>query len=156
MNKPLLLLALLLAALVVAVLVFRFMPKSGAAPGLSDGQLMQCPATPNCVCSEFEQDADHYIEPLAIPEAVAAVNPAIIREAIVAIGGEVVMGAGDYLAATFTSELFRFVDDVEVRVDAEQGLIHIRSASRLGKSDLGVNRQRVEKLKVELARLLDQ
>ncbi|MDQ6965890.1 MAG: DUF1499 domain-containing protein, partial [Mariprofundaceae bacterium] len=50
----------------------------------------------------------------------------------------------DYLHATFTSRLFRFVDDVELHRDAASGVVHIRSASRVGHSDFGVNRKRVE------------
>ena len=53
----------------------------------------------------------------------------------------------NYLYAECTSFLFRFTDDLEVYVDKESKLIHFRSASRVGHSDLGANRKRVEKLK---------
>ncbi len=53
----------------------------------------------------------------------------------------------DYLAATFTSSFFRFVDDLEIRIHADQNMIHIRSASRVGHSDGGVNKKRIEQLK---------
>ena len=55
-----------------------------------------------------------------------------------------------YLHATFTSRLFRFVDDVEFRVDESQGLLHFRSASRMGYSDLGVNRKRMQEFVMRL------
>lgn len=54
-----------------------------------------------------------------------------------------------YLAATFTSAIFRFVDDLELRIDPRQEVIHIRSASRVGRRDGGVNRRRVEKFKAQ-------
>ena len=54
----------------------------------------------------------------------------------------------DYLAVTFTSSIFRFVDDLEIRIDTDQQLIHLRSASRVGRSDGGVNRKRLERLKM--------
>jgi len=63
------------------------------------------------------------------------------------MGGSVQLEKADYLAATFTSSLFRFVDDLELRIDTVQKTIHLRSASRVGHSDLGVNRKRVERLK---------
>jgi len=67
----------------------------------------------------------------------------IIRE----MGGSIQVEKADYLAATFTSSIFRFVDDLEFRIDTGQGMIHLRSASRVGRSDGGVNRKRVERLK---------
>jgi uncharacterized protein (DUF1499 family) len=56
----------------------------------------------------------------------------------------IVTSDDNYLHAEFTSALFRFVDDVEFFLDREQRVIHFRSASRVGKSDLGVNRQRMQ------------
>ena len=61
-------------------------------------------------------------------------------------GGEVQQDDGSYLHATFTSPVFRYVDDVELRLDEDHGLIHIRSASRVGRSDFGVNRKRIERI----------
>ncbi len=60
---------------------------------------------------------------------------------------QIVIDNGDYIHAESRSALFRFVDDVEIYIDAEQQVIHIRSASRVGRSDLGVNRQRVESIR---------
>lgn len=52
-----------------------------------------------------------------------------------------------YLHATFTSRIFRWVDDVELLVDEDAGVVHFRSASRVGHSDLGVNRKRMETIR---------
>jgi uncharacterized protein (DUF1499 family) len=55
--------------------------------------------------------------------------------------------AGPYVYAEFRSKLLGFVDDLELLYDDKAGLFHVRSASRLGRRDFGVNRTRVEKLR---------
>jgi uncharacterized protein (DUF1499 family) len=109
--------------------------------GVTDGRLAPCPATPNCVCSQ-DEDAAHHVEPIhyefgdPVPRLIAAVQGMS--------GARVVEATQTYVRAEFTSLLFRFVDDVEFLVDEEHHQIHVRSASRVGHSDLGVNRRRVE------------
>ena len=63
------------------------------------------------------------------------------------MGGRIRAEETGYLAGTFTSSIFRFVDDLEVRIDSDRNTVHLRSASRVGRSDLGANRKRVERLK---------
>ena len=70
-----------------------------------------------------------------------------IAQIISDLGGKIAIQNDHYIAATFTSLVFRFVDDFEVRLDTEQRLIHFRSASRVGTSDFGVNRKRVAAVK---------
>jgi uncharacterized protein (DUF1499 family) len=70
-----------------------------------------------------------------------------LKEAVKAIGGRIEEENETYLRATFRSRVFRFVDDLECRLASEDGVIHVRSASRVGYSDLGVNRRRVEHLR---------
>jgi uncharacterized protein (DUF1499 family) len=149
--------ALVVFAFLVVVVLVRFAmlghaSKTGQAPGLVAGALAPCPDKPNCVCSEFDEDAEHYIEPLdhsGVPSEKAWTEiPRTIEE----LGGEVALANGEYIAATFSSPLFGFVDDVECRLDVSREKIHIRSASRVGHSDLGVNRKRVE----AMTRLFDQ
>jgi uncharacterized protein (DUF1499 family) len=143
---------ILTAAVLVRFAMLGHGSKSGQAPGLIAGSLAPCPDKPNCVCSEFDEDAEHYIAPLdhsgAPPKTAWNEIPPIIKE----LGGEVVLANDEYIAATFSSSLFGFVDDLECRIDASQGKIHIRSASRVGHSDLGVNKKRVE----AMTRLFDQ
>lgn len=112
---------------------------------LLDGKLRPCPDRPNCVSSE-EIKAPAQVEPLSF-QGPPDVAWARIKETIRYAGGEIEQEGDTYLRATFASRLFRFVDDVELRMDAAENHIHIRSASRLGYSDLGVNRKRVEKLR---------
>jgi uncharacterized protein (DUF1499 family) len=118
--------------------------KSGEAPGLASGTLTHCPDKPNCVCSEFTDDTTHYIAPLDYsgtpPEKAWTDILQVIKES----GGEVSVANDEYIAATFSVSLFGFIDDVECRLDTSKNRIHIRSASRVGYSDLGLNQERVE------------
>jgi uncharacterized protein (DUF1499 family) len=118
--------------------------------GLIDGRLRPCPGTPNCVCSQATSPSEQ-IAPLeftgdaqAAWERLQAVLKALPRTKIVTVDGH-------SLHATCTSLLFRFVDDVECVLDPAASVIHIRSASRLGLSDLGVNRARVEDIRRRFA-----
>jgi len=122
--------------------------QSGKAPGLIDFKLTPCPATPNCVCSDYPDDSAHFIAPIKID---AEDRLAVIRDAILNLGGTLVDEQENYLSATFSSTLFGFVDDLEVRRDTVNQLLQIRSASRVGKGDLGVNRNRVELLRQQVA-----
>jgi uncharacterized protein (DUF1499 family) len=132
---------------IVAFFILGFMSQYDEPNGLVEGRLTQCPNTPNCVCSEVEADAVHYIEPLVISVGDAAQIPVRLKAIIREMGGRIHAENADYLAATFTSSIFRFVDDLEIRVDTGQKLIHLRSASRVGHGDRGVNRKRAERLK---------
>lgn len=142
-------LLLVSAILVVALALGACMtPRGTAKVGLVSGTLRPCPSSPNCVCSTTDHsDPVHGIEPLPLDvpadEAIAALEALVesFPRAKVVTTGE------HYLHAEFTSRLFRFVDDVEFLVDAEAGVIHVRSSSRVGYSDLGANRTRVEALR---------
>ena len=109
-------------------------------------QLAPCPDRPNCV-SSLAEDAEHRIEPLPLegtPEEALARLRRIIEEMPRTSVDEV--GDG-YLKARFRSRIMRFVDDLELVVDAQSGVVHVRSASRIGYSDWGVNRKRVEEIR---------
>ena len=111
--------------------------------GVKDGRLAPCRRTPNCVCSQAEPaDAEHYIAPIAFRgDAMSA-----IRKAVAAMQrATVVSEAQNYLYAEFRSKLLGYVDDVEFFFDGNA--IQVRSASRLGRRDFGVNRKRIEKLR---------
>ena len=121
---------------------------------LVDGRLRPCPESPNCVSSESDV-ASSRIEPLTfqgLPEKAWGDLKETIRE----MGGKVQEERDGYLWTTFTSRLFRFVDDVEFRMVPSDGTIHVRSGSRVGYSDLGVNRRRVERLRTLFNQKKDQ
>jgi len=109
------------------------------------GKLRACPSSPNCVSSESDSSSSR-VEPLTFqgsPEKAWGDLKVTLRE----MGGKIEEERDGYLWATFTSRVFRFVDDVEFRMVSADGIIHVRSGSRKGYSDLGVNRRRVEKLR---------
>lgn len=140
--------------LLTAVVAVRFIflaqrSQDGMPPGLAEQQLAPCPDKQNCVCSEYAQDLAHYVEPIAFPDTAAGVE-ALVRRAVGEIGGRVQMQTKVYLAATFAVPPFRFIDDLEIRFDSRRRVLHVRSASRVGFSDLGVNRRRVESLRTAL------
>jgi len=144
---------LLLIILVVPVIYLFYLGKkseAGAAPGLIENQLTRCPGTPNCVCSEYSEDVEHFIEPVQVSDGLTAKS---IAKVVEQLGGQVNSLTDTYVSAIFVSSWFGFVDDVEFRLDQQTGIMHIRSASREGKSDLGVNRQRVENIKKSLQAL---
>lgn len=120
-------------------------PQPREKPQLVNGKLRPCPGTPNCVSSESTNPIFR-IAPLAFsgsPEQAWATLKLVVREQ----GGTEQYEDKEYLWSTFTVPVFGFVDDVEFRLSATEGVIHVRSASRLGISDLGVNRGRVDQLR---------
>jgi len=120
------------------------------ATGLTDGRLAACPASPNCVCSEPEavDDSKHSIRPLRLETGGKGAVWAAVVEVVRQMGGRIDTDSGTYLHATFVSRIFRFVDDLELQADGES--VQVRSASRVGYSDLGANRKRVESLRSKL------
>jgi len=129
------------------MLVLALLSKSGKPPGLVAGKLSICPDKPNCVSSEQYNDAGHYLEPVALQSAASPDPLTVIKGVIADMGGVIQAQDGGYIAATFSSPVFGFVDDLEIRVDQDELLIHIRSASRAGYGDAGVNRKRVERFR---------
>ena len=109
-------------------------------------RLAPCPGKPNCV-SSWATDASHHIEPLTL---TGSQDNAMGRLEIILRGVprvKIVTVDGGYLHAEFKSALFGFVDDVEFMAAPAAGVIHVRSASRVGYSDLGANRKRVENIR---------
>ncbi len=134
--------ALLLAGFLLLARVSR-----GKLPetGVVEGRLRACPDSPNCVTSE-----DALVAPLVF-EGDPGAAWARVTNAVRALGGEVRRENSLYLWATFETRWLRFVDDLELRLDPDAGVIHVRSASRVGHSDLGANRRRIEALRAEFA-----
>ncbi|HER27370.1 MAG TPA: DUF1499 domain-containing protein, partial [Rhodospirillales bacterium] len=132
---------------IVTFMVLAHKSKSGAPPGLVDGRLAACPKRPNCIGSEDPKDRNHYIEPMPFPEGGMREAGTAVRQVIAAMGGQVNVDQPRYLAATFRTPVFGFVDDLEFRFDDENQTINLRSASRSGYSDRGVNRKRIRRLR---------
>ncbi len=106
-----------------------------------------CPDSPNCV-SSYADDELHGIP--ALPLSGSDPMETLVSAVESFPRTEIVTREGDYLHVTFTSLVFRFVDDVEFRIDREAGVIHVRSASRVGYGDMNVNRDRVESIRAKL------
>lgn len=103
-----------------------------------------CPDTPNCVSTQApSEDKVHYMEPIPYTGLGETIHKRLLATIEAMPGSTVKVNAPDYIRAEFRSRIFHFVDDVEVYLDEMQQLIHFRSASRLGESDLGVNRRRM-------------
>lgn len=134
----------IIVAIIILFIILGSISKSGKPAGLVDGALMKCPPKPNCVCSEQKDDTDHYIDPIIISGGRVDETFKILKETIRELGGVIHTETATYLSATFSSAIFGFVDDLEIRIDAEQNITHIRSASRVGYGDLGVNKKRIE------------
>lgn len=116
-----------------------------------DGKLAPCGQKPNCVSSQA-QGGRHAIEPLAFTGRADRAMAAL-KDVLTAMPRTlIVRQSKDYIQAECTSRLLGFVDDVEFYCDAGNQVIHVRSASRLGYSDIGVNRKRVEAVRKALAR----
>lgn len=127
---------------------------SGTRPanlGVTDGRLQPPPSSPNCVSSQADPgDAEHYVEPLTYTGPLPAARERLLR-VLAELDLEVIEARDDYVYAEATSFLLRFVDDVEFYFPPEGGVVHCRSASRLGHSDFGVNRERIEAVRAAFA-----
>jgi len=129
--------------LIIMIPLLTLLGCAGQRPetlGIQNGQLAACPDSPNCV-SSFDSRESHSIEPIAgslsrIKDAISAMDRVNIVEE-----------QDNYLYAEFTSRLMGYVDDVEFLADPANNLVHVRSASRLGHSDMGVNRKRIEAIR---------
>ena len=126
---------------------------SGKRPdnlGVTDGKLAACPSSPNCVSSQSpSSDATHFIQPLSYsstPEKALADLKAVIESEP---RTKIINESSDYLYAEFKTALMGYVDDVEFYIDSSSNTIHVRSASRLGQSDLGLNRKRIETIRTK-------
>ncbi|QDU08994.1 DUF1499 domain-containing protein [Gimesia aquarii] len=114
--------------------------------GVKNQRLSPCPDSPNCVCSQCESPI-HFIEPIKFSGSGEKALKRLAEILSQQQGCRIINHEGDYLYAEFCSFFFRFVDDVEFWVDSSENVIQVRSASRVGYSDMGTNRKRIDKLR---------
>jgi len=117
--------------------------------GVSDNHLAACPTSPNCVVSQ-NADSKHAINPIPYHVDRDTAKETLLKVLTVVPRTEVVENTDNYIHALSKSRIFKFVDDVEFYFPADENVIHIRSASRLGDSDLGVNRRRMEQIRLAM------
>lgn len=157
-SKPIGRYVILAIALILAFLIWNNRILAGTRPtnlGIHDGKLAACPSTPNCVNSQAPaSDAEHAIAPIEFGgkgspsmDDLKLILKDTPRTNIISEANN------NYLYAEFSSKLMGFVDDVEFYIDDPSKTIQVRSASRLGESDLGVNRQRIEEIRTKLQEL---
>ena len=127
---------------------------SGTRPsnlGVREGRLAPCPNSPNCVSTQIT-DAKHGIDPIVYTTSKEEARDRLEKILRAMPRTKVVRMQGDYIHLECSSRVFRFVDDVEFWFDDANRVIHCRSASRKGTSDLGVNRKRVERIREQFRR----
>ena len=115
----------------------------------ADGRLRPCPDKPNCVCT-FASDSRHHMDGVGIHGSIAEAQAKVVRVVAELPRTTLISQKDGYLHFEFRTRLMRFVDDVEFLFDASSKTMHFRSASRIGYSDFGVNRARMQDLKERL------
>ncbi len=134
------------------VLLLAFLLSGCAATGTDNmtDTLKPCPASPNCVCSD-DDGMVHNIAPLKVSEDMATTWQTLVE--VLQQDKQFTVITNDtnrYLRGEARTSILRFVDDVEFQARPDEGVIAVRSASRLGFSDLGANRRRIESLRARL------
>lgn len=144
---------LIIVILVVGVVTMRVIENNTAPKlGVQNGELTPLGSRPNSVSTQTDQKAklvstiSFDIDPKQQMNKIQKVVESMP-------GAKIKQQNEDYLYAVFTSSLMRFKDDVEVYIDKDEKLVHFRSASRVGYSDLGVNRKRYEEFSERLSRI---
>ncbi len=146
MNKRLVRILLLIAILpFAALLMMNWFSKPPGNLGVTNGKLADCPSSPNCVCSQATAES-HRMEPIPLTTDGAQAMQRLKSTIGSMPRAEIVEESEKYLRVEFTTAVMRFVDDVEFLIDEDSKVIHFRSASRIGHSDLGVNRKRMTDL----------
>jgi len=105
-------------------------------------RLSRCSSKPNCVCSLYKDDESHFIEPLQVSSNPINKVVKVLRD----IGLDIKTLEDDYIHAIATTKIMRFKDDVEVQYFAKDKMLHFKSSSRVGYSDLGANKKRIESI----------
>lgn len=151
---------MLLKSLLVSFLLLLLLATAGLAKlaidsqdmavdlGLANGRLKACPESPNCVSSDVPAGNSHFIAPFAD----AAPDTWEKLQAVVAgmDGAELLQASENYLCYTFQTPMLKFKDDVEFHFRPTEGVIAVRSASRVGYSDWDTNRKRIEVIRSAL------
>ena len=122
---------------------------SASSLGIESASLSPCPVSPNCVVSQ-NADAKHAIEPITYHIERDKARETLLKVLTVVPRTTIVSQTDNYSHAISKSRIFKFVDDVEFYFPGDKSVIHIRSASRVGDSDFGVNRRRLEQIRLAL------
>lgn len=144
--------AILVAGVVTGSAMGLFSGKRPELPGVAAGRLAPCNPSPNCVASQSDRsDATHYIAPIAVRADLGRTFAELKRIVRATERANIVRDDAIYLRAEYRSHFLGFVDDVEFWLDPRAAVVHVRSASRIGYGDFGVNRARIEGIRSQLA-----
>lgn len=141
----------ILAVLFLGLLIWSCSGNTPSNLGVSNSKMATCPSSPNCFSSDA-QDKDHYVKPFQLAMSASQAWRGTKEVVSKLPRTRIVSEKADYLHAECRSALFGFVDDLELNLRPSEGIIAVRSASRLGYSDFGVNRKRIEALRTSLVR----
>ncbi|WP_392533100.1 DUF1499 domain-containing protein [Nostoc sp. C117] len=133
----------------ICSLIFPGASWAASSLGVDNGHLSSCPASNNCVVSQ-NADPKHAIDPIAYHIDRDLAKETVLKVLAVVPRTEVIEQTDNYIHALSKSRIFQFVDDVEFYFPTNESVIHLRSASRVGESDLGVNRRRMEQIRLAL------
>jgi uncharacterized protein (DUF1499 family) len=147
---------LIVIILGISIALFTFPSISWAAAnnlGVNNQSLASCPQTPNCIVSQSPEDETHAVEPIAYQTDLDTARATLLKVLNVVPRTKTIEQTPNYIHAESTSRIFKFVDDLEFYFPSNEKVIHVRSAARVGESDLGVNRTRLEQIRLALADL---
>lgn len=133
--------------IIILTVAFTLSACSGTRPaylGVAQSELTKCPTTPNCVSSHPDEDEEHSIEAFSVSDPNSAYKT-LSQSITENPSAKIIVNTPSYIYAEYKSDLMGFVDDVELLFKPNR--IEVRSASRLGYSDWGVNRERIEALR---------
>ncbi len=130
---------------VAGLYMLSFTGKRPDQLGIRNGSLAPLPDSPNCV-SSYASDESKRMDPIPLQGDAGSMIHRIVETVRRLPRTRIVTQTEDYLHVEFTSPIFRFVDDVEFLVDDKDKVVQFRSASRVGHSDLGANRRRMQKI----------
>ena len=139
-------------ALRLAIWIADVQPKS---IGEKSKQLTPCPGTPNCVSSTSLQSSEQ-IEPMRYTGEQTDAHATLLSAIAETPNSTIRTQTPDYVHVEFKTLLLGFIDDAEFLFNPDEKIIHLRSASRIGRSDFGVNRKRLQTLRESFDRLSRQ
>ena len=131
---------------IIICLIFILLTSCAGTKPDSIGQFVDCPDKPNCVSTKSDVTS-HKVSPLTYKSSLQEAKNKLIKIVKMLPRSKIINNNESFLHVEFTSQVFRFVDDLEFYFN-EAGIIHFRSSSRIGHSDMGVNRDRVEEIRL--------
>ena len=152
MSKRLKIIVLLGISALIALFVLRWLiQRASPMPdnlGVENGRLAPCPDSPNCVSTQAS-DEEHGTIPIAYEGETAVAHDKILTILNNDPSLTIISQTPTYIHAEARSAVWQFIDDVEFFFNESEGLVHFRSAARLGYGDGGINRQRMETIHTE-------